>query len=214
MALSVRENAALSSLPRFAQTAWSAGGPRSRRSQRERDALQIRTPSLETGVEALSGGNQQKVVLARALLTEPQLVLADEPTQGVDAGARIEIYRILREIAESGVPVLIVSSDGLELEGLCDRVIVFSRGRVAGELRGAEVTEEQIARTMLTATTHRAARRRAPAAPGSARRERVRRFLGGDYLPSVVLALVIVPLGPTPTARTRASSRPSTSPRC
>ena len=133
--------------------------------RREVEALQIRTASLETDVEALSGGNQQKVVLARAMLSQPKLILADEPTQGVDAGARVEIYRILREIAESGVPVLIVSSDGLELEGLCDRVVVFSRGEVVGELRGDDVSEEKIARTIVTATTHRAgdaARQRGP----------------------------------------------------
>ena len=128
------------------------------------------------------------------MLSEPKLILADEPTQGVDAGARAEIYRILREIAESGVPVLIVSSDGLELEGLCDRVVVFSRGEVVGELHGEDVSEEKIARTIVTATTHRAADAPA-AAPGRGRVDRVRRFLSGDYLPSLVLAVVIVALG-------------------
>ena len=192
MALSVRENATLSSLPRYANR-----GVVSRRAEvsavtREVDALQIRTASLETDVEALSGGNQQKVVLARAMLSRPKLILADEPTQGVDAGARVEIYRILREIAESGVPVLIVSSDGLELEGLCDRVVVFSRGEVVGELSGEDVSEEKIARTMVTATTHRAGD---AVAAGGGTAERARRFLTGDYLPSLVLAVIIVALG-------------------
>ena len=192
MALSVRENATLSSLPRYASR-----GVVSRRAEvsavtREVDALQIRTASLETDVEALSGGNQQKVVLARAMLSRPKLILADEPTQGVDAGARVEIYRILREIAESGVPVLIVSSDGLELEGLCDRVVVFSRGEVVGELRGEDVSREKIARTMVTATTHRAGE---AVATGGGTAERARRFLTGDYLPSLVLAVIIVALG-------------------
>jgi len=125
MSLSVRENAALSSLRTFARAAVVRRRAEVEAVRRESDDLAIRTPSLETGVSALSGGNQQKVVFARALLSRPRLVLADEPTQGVDAGARIEIYRILREIAGRGVPVLIVSSDWLELEGLCDRVIVF-----------------------------------------------------------------------------------------
>ncbi len=194
MALSVRENATLSSLPRYANR-----GVVSRRAEvtavsREVDALQIRTASLETDVEALSGGNQQKVVLARAMLSQPKLILADEPTQGVDAGARVEIYRILREIAETGVPVLIVSSDGLELEGLCDRVVVFSRGEVVGELHGEDVSEEMIARTIVTATTHRAADA-VSASPGGGTAERARRFLSGDYLPSLVLAVIIVALG-------------------
>ena len=83
-------------------------------------------------------------MLARALLSEPALVLAEEPTQGVDAGAHVEIYRILRRIADEGTPVLVLSSDGVELEGLCDRVVVFSRGQVVGELAGDDVSEERI----------------------------------------------------------------------
>jgi ribose transport system ATP-binding protein len=193
MTLSVRENATLSSLAQYANNGLVSRRAEVAAVKRECDDLQIRTPSLETDVESLSGGNQQKVVLARAMLSEPKLILADEPTQGVDAGARVEIYRILREIAESGVPVLIVSSDGLELEGLCDRVIVFSRGEVVGELHGDDVRDEQIARTIVTATTHRAGDSAAATRGDTA--DRVRRFVSGDYLPSVVLALVIVALG-------------------
>jgi ribose transport system ATP-binding protein len=194
MALSVRENATLSSLTRYASNGLVSRRAEIAAVQRECKDLQIRAPSLETDVESLSGGNQQKVVLARAMLSEPKLILADEPTQGVDAGARVEIYRILREIAESGVPVVIVSSDGLELEGLCDRVIVFSRGEVVGELHGNDVRDEQIARTIVTATTHRAGDS-AAAMPGVGHVDRFRRFISGDYLPSLVLALVIVALG-------------------
>ena len=79
--------------------------------------LAVRAPSLEAPVSALSGGNQQKVVMSRALLSRPAILVADEPTQGVDVGARAEIYRILREVADQGVPVVIASSDTLELEG-------------------------------------------------------------------------------------------------
>ena len=110
---------------------------------------------------SLSGGNQQKVVLARALLSQSSLVLAEEPTAGVDVGARMEIYRILRDVSNQGDPVVIVSSDGLELEGLCDRVLVFSRGHVVGELAGADVTEEKVGRLMVTATSHLPRRRQA-----------------------------------------------------
>ena len=123
--------------------------------ERQRAALGIKTASIEAAVSALSGGNQQKVALARSLLARPSLILADEPTQGVDAGARVEIYRILREAAASGIPVLVVSSDTLELEGLCDRVVIFSRGHVIGELSGDNVTEARIAQAIVTATTHR-----------------------------------------------------------
>jgi ribose transport system ATP-binding protein len=187
MRLSMRENASLSALPSL-----SARGVVNRRAEltavgAQRDALNIRTPSLETDVESLSGGNQQKVVLARALLMEPRLVLADEPTQGVDAGARVEIYRILRDVASRGIPVLVVSSDGLELAGLCDRVIVLSRGQAVAELAGEQVTEEEIARRIVTATTHRRA-----SADLRSRAERLRSFARGDYAPSAIVGLVIV----------------------
>jgi ribose transport system ATP-binding protein len=209
MSLSVRENAALSALPQFARSGIVRRSEEVHAVEHEREALAIRTPSIETTVGDLSGGNQQKVVLARALLSKPSLVLADEPTQGVDAGARVEIYRILREIADAGIPVVIVSSDGLELEGLCDRVFVMSRGNVVGELSGDTVTEERIARTIVTATAHRReARSRDTDSPESSgtdeavpmniaatRADRLRSFAKGDYMPSVILALVIFLLG-------------------
>jgi ribose transport system ATP-binding protein len=187
MRLSVRENAALSALPSLSSRGVVNRGAELAAVGAQRDALNIRTPSLETDVESLSGGNQQKVVLARALLMEPRLVLADEPTQGVDAGARVEIYRILRDVASRGIPVLVVSSDGLELEGLCDRVIVLSRGQAVAELAGEQVTEEEIARRIVTATTHRRA-----SADVRSRAERLRSFARGDYAPSAIVGLVIV----------------------
>ena len=81
-------------------------------------SLAVKTPGIEAPILSLSGGNQQKVVMARALLSEPGLIVADEPTQGVDVGARFEIYRILREVSSSGTPVIVNSSDAAELEGL------------------------------------------------------------------------------------------------
>ena len=95
-------------------------------------------------MSALSGGNQQKVVVSRSLLSRPAILVADEPTQGVDVGARAEIYRILREVAEQGVPVVVASSDTLELEGLCDRVVVMSRGRIVDEIPREELGERRI----------------------------------------------------------------------
>jgi ABC-type sugar transport system ATPase subunit/ribose/xylose/arabinose/galactoside ABC-type transport system permease subunit len=196
MSLTVRENAALSALPRFARHGIVDRGRESAAVEEQRRGLNIRTSSIETEVSTLSGGNQQKVVLARAMLGEPTLVLAEEPTQGVDAGAHIEIYRILRAVADGGTPVVVLSSDGRELEGLCDRVVVFSRGSVIGELDGDDVSEEKIGRVIVTATSHRAD-------AGAARRsgtedsplERLRRFAKGDYAPSVILAVVILLLG-------------------
>jgi ribose transport system ATP-binding protein len=193
--MSVRENAALSALSRFAQFGIVRKRVERTRVEEQRERLDIRTPSIETVVSALSGGNQQKVILARALLARANLVLAEEPTAGVDVGARSEIYRILREVASTGVPVVIVSSDIVELEGLCDRVIVFSRGQVIGELSGVEVTEEKIGRMMVTATAHRRSKASEAASVIEVRRRRFRRFMAGDYVPSLVLAILIILLG-------------------
>jgi ribose transport system ATP-binding protein len=196
MRMSVRENAAISALPRFARNGVLRRRAEVAAVESQRKSLGIRAPKLETEISALSGGNQQKVMLARSLLAEPSLVLADEPTQGVDAGARVEIYKILREIAENGTPVLVVSSDALELQGLCDRVIIFSRGHVVRELSNGQVTEEEIAQSIVTATTHRRGD-----APGHSRRAvgkaalRLRQFARGDYTPSLILLLVMAALG-------------------
>jgi ribose transport system ATP-binding protein len=199
MSLTVRENAALSALPRFAKYGVVDRRREVAAVREQRNALNIRTASVETDVSTLSGGNQQKVVFARALLAEPRLVLAEEPTQGVDAGAHIEIYRILRQVADRGIPVVLLSSDGRELEGVCDRVVIFSRGQVVGELSGEDVTEEEIARAIVTATSHRrqveARRRRAARAAQAAGEplvERLRTFAKGDYGPSLILGLFIV----------------------
>lgn len=188
--LSVRENAAVSALRRFRR-----GPLLSRRVEVDRvrtslQALSVRAPSLDANVTSLSGGNQQKVVISRALLSEPAVLIADEPTQGVDVGARAEIYGILRTASEGGVPVIISSSDSKELEGLCDRVLVMSRGQVVATLTGDDVTEELIVSNAVTSTAETvqvAARRRASSSW-------VRRFIQGDYTPSVLLVLVMLGL--------------------
>jgi ribose transport system ATP-binding protein len=195
MSLTVRENASLSALPQFARRGFVDRRREAAAVEQERAALNIRTPSIEAGISTLSGGNQQKVVLARAMLSDPTLVLAEEPTQGVDAGAHIEIYRILRDVANQGTPVVVLSSDSRELEGLCDRVVLFSRGQLIGELSGDEVSEENIGRVIVTATAHRAGSDRPRTAGDESVLDRVRTFAKGDYAPSVTLAAVIVLLG-------------------
>jgi ribose transport system ATP-binding protein len=152
-------------------------------------ALSIKTPRLDSQVQTLSGGNQQKAVIARCLMDQPSVLLADEPSQGVDAGARFEIYTILRAAADSGRGVIIASADAMELEGICDRVLIFSRGSVVSELSGANVVERRITEAALTATTLRT--------PGKSTRRTtpLRSFLEGDYAPSVVLLAAILALG-------------------
>jgi ribose transport system ATP-binding protein len=142
--LGVRANATIQSLRRFA-----AAGVLRRRLERRTVAelvhrLSIRTPSLEQPVEFLSGGNQQKVSVSRTFLREPAVILAYEPTQGVDVGSRFDIYQALRMKADEGAAVLVKSSDPLELAGLCDRVLVMSRGQITEEIPGDELDEHRI----------------------------------------------------------------------
>lgn len=142
--LGVRVNSTVQSLRRF-----SLAGFLRRRAERKSvndlvDQLEIRTPSLEQPVEFLSGGNQQKVSVSRTFLREPAVILAYEPTQGVDVGSRFDIYRALRARTDSGAALLVKSSDPLELTGLCDRVLVMSRGTIIEEIPGDELSELRI----------------------------------------------------------------------
>ena len=189
--LNVRENTALTALGGLTTGPFTSRRREVDVVERELSELAVKAPSLEAPVSALSGGNQQKVVMARAMLSKPAILVADEPTQGVDVGARAEIYRILREVSADGVPVVLASSDALELEGLCDRVIVMSRGQAVATLEGDAVTEERIVHAAISATTH--------SAEQTARRQsswsKLARFVEGDYAPVVILAAVIVALG-------------------
>jgi ribose transport system ATP-binding protein/rhamnose transport system ATP-binding protein len=115
--------------------------------------LRIATPSLRQRVGNLSGGNQQKVLLAKWLALRPDLLIVDEPTRGVDVGARAEIYRILRDLAAQGMALLVVSSDLPEVLSLADRIVVMADGRTVGELPGAAADEESVLR-LATRFTH------------------------------------------------------------
>ncbi len=158
------------------------------------EALRIRTLSIEADLSQLSGGNQQKALFGREISAEPAVLLVDEPTKGVDIGARSEIYQRLRAAADRGLGVLVSSSDGIELEGLCDRVLIFARGRVVRALSGRDVTDASITEANLTATVSRAA-----ATPGTAARgDGLHRLLASDHFPAIVLAvLTVIILGGT-----------------
>ncbi|MBG6056536.1 ribose transport system ATP-binding protein [Salinibacterium sp. CAN_S4] len=202
MSLTVRENAAVSALSRFTQGLFLSRKRENQTVGDTLDSLAVKAPSMDANVSSLSGGNQQKVVMARALLSEPTLLIADEPTQGVDVGARAEIYRILREVSASGIPVIVASSDAKELEGLCDTVIVMSHGHVVDTLVGTAISEERMIQAAVSATTQsvsaisdtRAADQRALDGQND-RRSAVRRFIQGDYAPSALLITVVLALG-------------------
>jgi len=191
LSLNVRENAAITALDRLKVGPLVSRHREINAVERELSELAVKAPSLEAPISALSGGNQQKIVMSRAMLSEPSILVADEPTQGVDVGARAEIYRILREVAGRGVPVVVGSSDTKELEGLCDRVLVMSRGQAVATLEGDAVTEERIVHAAISATTHTAE----SAARRASRGSRVARFVEGDYAPVLVLAAVMFALG-------------------
>jgi ribose transport system ATP-binding protein len=107
-------------------------------------SLAIKAPSAETVVGRLSGGNQQKVVIARWLASKPKVLILDEPTRGVDVGARAEIHRLIRNLATEGMAVLVISSEPEELPDMCDRALVMAEGRIVGELAGEELTRQRI----------------------------------------------------------------------
>jgi ribose transport system ATP-binding protein len=147
-----------------------------------REQMRVRASSVETTLATLSGGNQQKVLFGREIAAAPAVLLVDEPTKGVDIGSRMEIYQKLRALAQSGVAVVVSSSDGVELEGLCDRVLIFARGSVVRELRGEDVTDVRITEANLTATASRAADARAARKSGG--------WLRSDHFPALVLAVI------------------------
>jgi inositol transport system ATP-binding protein len=112
--------------------------------QKQKESLYIKTPNIEQIVENLSGGNQQKVLLARWLLKNPDILFLDEPTRGIDVGAKSEFYNIIFELASQGKAIVVVSSEMAEILGLCDRVLVMHEGRISGELSREEADQEKI----------------------------------------------------------------------
>lgn len=193
MTLSVRENASINALQKFKSKLLISRKRETKIVLDSLNSIAVKAPSMDADVSALSGGNQQKVVMTRALLSEPIMIIADEPTQGVDVGARAEIYQILRDIAKQGIPVIVASSDAKELEGLCDRVYVMSRGHIVETLEGSNITEERMVKAAVasTALIKQQESTQAPVKRGGA----VRRFMKGDFVPPIVLSIIMVALG-------------------
>ena len=140
----VRFNASLASLRRFVHWRTIAGRRERAAVVRTVKELRVKTPSISALVNNLSGGNQQKVVLGKWLLTDPKLILLDEPTRGIDVGAKAEIHGLMNRLAMQGAGLLVVSSELPELLAMCDRIIVLCEGRVTGEFRRDEATQERV----------------------------------------------------------------------
>ena len=144
--MSVRENITLPDLARFSSSGFIRLGEEAHEARASCENLKIKTPSVETPAASLSGGNQQKVVLAKWLALKPRVILFDEPTRGIDVGAKAEIYQLMRRLAADGVGILMISSDMEEILGNSDRVAVMHEGRITGVLDRAGCTQEAIMR--------------------------------------------------------------------
>jgi L-arabinose transport system ATP-binding protein len=141
---SVRDNTSLAVLRRISRLHFVRRGEERRIAGEFARRLNVRTPSLEQAVGNLSGGNQQKVVLARWLASRPKVLILDEPTRGVDVGAKAEIYDAIDQLAADGLAIVVISSELPEILALSDRILVMQAGRIAGELARAEASEERI----------------------------------------------------------------------
>jgi ABC-type sugar transport system ATPase subunit len=144
LGMSVGDNTTMASLGRFVRGGLLDVRAMNRSAQQYVDRFRVRTPSLRQAVRNLSGGNQQKVVLAKQLATGPRVLLLDEPTRGVDIGAKQEVYALIREFAAEGMGVLVVSSEAWEVRMLSDRVLVMCEGRLTGEFTGEEADDERL----------------------------------------------------------------------
>ena len=143
--LDITDNTVISSLESFkALSLFLSTARMNAESRGQVESLRVKTPSLKTKIGTLSGGNQQKVILGRWLLTSPRVLLLDEPTRGIDVGAKYEIYSIIGRLAEAGTAVIMVSGEMPELLGVTERILVMSGGRLAGELSSATATQEEI----------------------------------------------------------------------
>ena len=140
----IRENVTLASLRKFFYRGRLHAEEEMDNVRRICDRMDVKTPSFETPVDSLSGGNQQKVVLAKWMINDPDVLIMDEPTRGIDVGAKYEIYKLMSLFVKSGKAIIIVSSELPELIGMCDRIYVMAKGRINGELRRDEFSQETI----------------------------------------------------------------------
>lgn len=142
--LNICENTTISNLKKYKKLLAISDKKRYKDTRWAIDAMKIKTPSPKTQIRTLSGGNQQKVILGRWLLTEPEILMLDEPTRGIDVGAKYEIYQLICDLAEKGKAIIVLSSELPELIGICDRICVMSGGALMGELSAKEATQEKI----------------------------------------------------------------------
>jgi inositol transport system ATP-binding protein len=144
MHMDIKDNIVMTKLRSFTSGRFINWKKVKRESKKYVEILKIKTPSLEQRVEALSGGNQQKVVLSKWLITNPEILIFDEPTRGIDIAAKTDFYSHISQLAEEGKAVVFISSEMQEVVGMCDRVLVLHEGKMTGELAGLDITQEKI----------------------------------------------------------------------
>lgn len=142
--MSVKRNTTLVNMKRVLRAGVISSSLEEKLSKQYADKLHVVTPSMETEVQYLSGGNQQKVVIAKWLFQNSEILFLDEPTRGIDVGAKAEIYRLINRMAKEGKTIIMISSEMPELLGMCDRIMVMHEGHKMGELNAAEATQEKI----------------------------------------------------------------------
>ena len=141
---SVKENVSLGSLKRFIYDGRLHEKEENETVKEYCKKMNVRTPTIETTIESLSGGNQQKVILAKWMVTNPDILILDEPTRGIDVGAKFEIYKLISELAKQKKAIVMVSSELPELIGMCDRIYIMAKGKIVGELKRDEFSQETI----------------------------------------------------------------------
>jgi len=142
--LNIRENTVIASLKKYQKGILLQDKQMAKSTNDMVQAMSIKTPSQKTQIRSLSGGNQQKVIFGRWILTNPDILLLDEPTRGIDVGAKYEIYQLIQNLAKAGKSVIMVSSEMPELLGVCSRILVMSGGRLAGEVDADNTSQEEI----------------------------------------------------------------------
>jgi ABC-type sugar transport system ATPase subunit len=142
--MTVRENETLASLGQVTRLGFLNLSRERSLAARLTDQLGVRTPSLEQEVNNLSGGNQQKVVIAKWVATRPRILILDEPTRGIDVGAKAEVHALMTRLARDGVSILMISSELPEILGMSDRILVMRQGRLSGEFTREEASQEAI----------------------------------------------------------------------
>jgi len=143
--LDICENTTVSILKKYMRGGvWLSESARKRDTEWAISSMRIKTPSMKAKIRSLSGGNQQKVIIGRWLLTDPEIMILDEPTRGIDVGAKFEIYQLINDLATKGKGIIVISSELPELLGICDRIYVMAEGQITGEVNAETSTQEEI----------------------------------------------------------------------